>query len=128
MSEIDLNSMSKSELQKLHKDVGKAIEGYDERERQKALSTLEAKARELGFSLAELTGAKKSKTVNPAKYRNPDNPNQTWTGRGRQPDWIKKAKEEGKDLATMEISTRQTIPYVPSKPLRSGDGTSQGGH
>ena len=25
------------------------------------------------------------------KYRNPDNPEQTWTGRGRQPTWVKEA-------------------------------------
>lgn len=103
MTDIDLESMSKADLQKLHKKVAKAIEGFDERERQKALAELESKAKELGYSLAELTGAKKIKTVNPPKYRNPENPDQTWTGRGRQPEWIKDAKAAGKDLATMEI-------------------------
>ncbi|MEO1797908.1 MAG: H-NS histone family protein [Pseudomonadota bacterium] len=103
MKDIDLSKMSKAELTTLHKKVGKAIESFDERARQDALAELESKAKELGFSLAELTGAKKAKTVNPPKYRNPEDPTQTWTGRGRQPDWIKAAKSAGKDLAKFEI-------------------------
>ncbi|MEM6477665.1 MAG: H-NS histone family protein [Pseudomonadota bacterium] len=103
MSMIDLSSMSKPDLQKLHKDVGKAIESFDDRVKQDALATLEQKARELGFSLSELTGGKRAKTVNPPKYRNPDSPEQTWTGRGRQPQWIKDALAEGKDLGLFEI-------------------------
>ncbi len=27
----------------------------------------------------------------PPKYRNPDNPGETWTGRGRQPKWVEEA-------------------------------------
>ncbi|RME57731.1 H-NS histone family protein [Candidatus Parcubacteria bacterium] len=29
----------------------------------------------------------------PPKYRNPDNPSETWTGRGRQPKWVQQALE-----------------------------------
>jgi len=44
-----------------------------------------------------LTGLspKKAKTVSPPKYRHPENPEMTWTGRGRQPDWMKDALENG---------------------------------
>lgn len=31
----------------------------------------------------------------PAKYRNPLDPNQTWTGRGVDPNWIVKLREAG---------------------------------
>ena len=27
-------------------------------------------------------------SVNPPKYRNPDNPLQTWSGRGKKPNWV----------------------------------------
>jgi len=27
-------------------------------------------------------------SVNPPKYRNPDNPEQTWSGRGKRPTWV----------------------------------------
>ena len=103
MGGIDLSSLSKAELIKLQKDVTKAIDSFDDRVRQEALAELESKAKELGFSLAELTGAKKAKTKNPPKYKNPENPDQTWTGRGRQPEWIKAAKAAGQDIEAMAI-------------------------
>lgn len=101
MSTIDVSALSKDELLKLRKDLDKAIENYDRRQRKEALAAAEAKAREMGFSLAELTGggAPGDKgTVNPPKYQHPENPELTWTGRGRQPAWIKEGLEEGKSL------------------------------
>ncbi|MEM1237072.1 MAG: H-NS histone family protein [Pseudomonadota bacterium] len=103
MTNIDLSSMSKEELTKLQKDVAKAIENYDTRARQDALAALENKAKELGYSLAELTGGKKTKSINPPKYRNPSNADQTWTGRGRQPGWIKDAIKAGQDIGAFAI-------------------------
>ncbi|MEL6609450.1 MAG: H-NS histone family protein [Pseudomonadota bacterium] len=98
MASIDLTSMSKAELQSLQKDVTKAIADFDDRQKRDALAKLEAQAREMGFSLAELTGAKKAKSTNPPKYRNPENAEQTWTGRGRQPGWVKDLLASGKSL------------------------------
>ncbi|SHF95469.1 DNA-binding protein H-NS [Loktanella atrilutea] len=97
MDDIDLDSMSLDELKKLQKNVGKAIDGYEDKQRKAALAAVEAAARENGYSLAELTGMtpKKGKAVSPPKYRHPENPEQTWTGRGRQPDWMKDALENG---------------------------------
>ncbi|MBS1303452.1 H-NS histone family protein [Loktanella sp. SALINAS62] len=97
MTNIDLNSISLDDLKKLQKDVGKAIDGYEQKQRKEALTAAEAVAREHGFTLAELTGAsiKKTKAVSPPMYRHPENPEQTWTGRGRQPDWMKEAIENG---------------------------------
>ena len=37
------------------------------------------------------------------KYRNPDNANQTWTGRGRTPAWVQ-ALEAAGQLASAEIN------------------------
>ena len=98
MSDIDLNNLSRDELKKLQKDVDKAIENYDVRRKQDARAAAEAKAREMGFSLSELIdgSAKKGRTPKPAKYRHPENPSLTWSGRGRQPDWIKEALENGR--------------------------------
>ncbi|MEM1234393.1 MAG: H-NS histone family protein [Pseudomonadota bacterium] len=103
MGKIDLGGMSKADLQKLRKDVDKAIDSFDERARQDALAKLEIQAKELGFSLAELTGARKQKSVNPPKYRNPADPSQTWTGRGRQPQWIKDAVGKGESIESFAI-------------------------
>ncbi len=95
MADIDLDKLSLEELKKLQKAVNKAVEDYDTRKRQEAAKALEAKAKEMGFSLAELTGTPAKKTASPPKYRHPDDPSKTWTGRGRQPAWIKDAVESG---------------------------------
>lgn len=89
MSELD--TMSLSELQKLKKDVERAISSYEARRLADARKALEAKAAELGVSLAEVMGskpAKGAKAAVAAKYRNPKNPEETWTGRGRKPRWF----------------------------------------
>jgi DNA-binding protein H-NS len=97
MADIDLNSMSLDDLKTLQKNVNKAVDGYQDKQRKVALAAADAAAREMGFTLAELTGGavKKTTAVSPPKYRHPENPEQTWTGRGRQPDWMKDALENG---------------------------------
>jgi len=103
MAVIDLQKMSKEELVDLQKDVTKAIASFDERVKAEALAKLEATAKEMGFSLSDLTGGKKAGKVNPPKYRNPEDPTKTWTGRGRQPAWIKEALSAGKNLDDLAI-------------------------
>jgi DNA-binding protein H-NS len=99
---VDLQKLDLDELKKLQKDVEKAIREYETRRRQEAVAAADAAARERGFSLSELVGAtpkSKSKApINPPKYRHPENPELTWTGRGRKPNWITQALEEGKSL------------------------------
>ncbi|MCV6598311.1 MAG: H-NS histone family protein [Mangrovicoccus sp.] len=105
MQEYHLDELSLDELQQLQKAVGKAIETLDERRRKEALASVEAKAREMGFSLAELTESlKRSKrSARPARYRHPENPDLTWSGRGRHPAWVKDAIENGANLEDFEI-------------------------
>ena len=40
----------------------------------------------------------------PAKYRNPQDYHQTWTGRGIAPDWVAKLKESGNLEAALVVS------------------------
>lgn len=37
----------------------------------------------------------------PARYRDPVNPSQTWSGRGPMPSWMRDALEAGHDLASL---------------------------
>ena len=105
-----LNAMTLTELKSLEKKLAKAVAKFEEREKKKALSTLKAEARKMGFSLAELTGApeKPRKPVKPRakvapKYANPADNAQTWTGRGRRPAWVNAALEAGKTLDDIAI-------------------------
>ena len=104
MFDLDFETMSLEELKRLKKELDKAIANYDDRRKAEARRDLEEKAREYGFSLSELTEAKTTKrsTVVP-KYRNPGNPEQTWSGRGRQPTWFREAIEAGTEPADLMI-------------------------
>ena len=99
--------MSLKELKKLERDVAAAIDGFDASSKAAAISELEAHARQLGFSLTELTGAavKTKSTRAPAKvkYFNPADPTETWSGRGRKPAWFNAAIEQGATLTSLEV-------------------------
>ena len=103
--ELDLNSLSLKELKELQSQIAKAIASFEERQKKKALAELEDKAREMGFSLSELTGTTGRRKRAPAapKYANPADPSQTWTGRGRKPKWMVEALAAGKSPEDMLI-------------------------
>ena len=106
MASIDLNTMTLADLKQLQKDVQRTIEGYSERKKQEAVLALEAKAQEFGFSLADLMGVKKKRKSSASsgpKYRHPENPEVTWSGRGRRPGWFMDALAAGTKPETLAI-------------------------
>ncbi|MDX1742808.1 MAG: H-NS histone family protein [Ruegeria sp.] len=103
---ISLEKMSRKELLELSDKVAIALKNAEKRERKEALKAAEKAAAEFGFSLADLSGvsSKSSKTGKAkAKYKNPANPEQTWSGRGRKPQWVHDAMKAGADISDLEI-------------------------
>ncbi|WP_420005191.1 H-NS family nucleoid-associated regulatory protein [Arenibacterium sp. LLYu02] len=104
---LDLTEMSRKDLLQLQKDVEKALKDAEQRERSEALKAVEKAAAEYGFSLDEVLSApakvvvRKTKAV--AKYRNPENHDETWSGRGRKPHWVHTAISNGVDISDLEI-------------------------
>ncbi|WP_224813674.1 H-NS family nucleoid-associated regulatory protein [Hasllibacter sp. MH4015] len=101
-----LDKMSFEELQAHQKEVAATIKSYDKKRRAECLKELKAVAKKHGFALEEFTGGKAAKSSGPkgvAKYANPADASQTWTGRGRQPNWVKDALAKGKKLDDMAI-------------------------
>lgn len=97
MANIDLNTLSLAELKQLNRDLDKAIAGFEDKKKAEAIAALEAKAKELGFTLAGLTGSpitRKRSEAQP-KYRHPENAEITWSGRGRKPRWFQAALDAG---------------------------------
>ncbi|MGK2953258.1 MAG: H-NS histone family protein [Thiobacillus sp.] len=39
------------------------------------------------------------------KYRNPNNPEETWSGRGRQPKWMQQLQAEGTSMDELAIES-----------------------
>ena len=101
---LDLDTMTLKDLRDLRGKLDRAINSYEDRKRREALAAIEEAAREHGFNLADLTGAKprRSGTVAP-KYANPNDPTMTWTGRGRKPRWVQENLEGGKQLDDLLI-------------------------
>lgn len=104
MTTIDLSEMSLRDLKLLSSEVAIAINGFEERRRKDAISALEAVAKEKGFNLAELTNPKKARTAVKAKYQHPENPEVTWSGRGRRPAWFNEALDRGISQEDLRIA------------------------
>ena len=106
---IDLSDLSLEDLKSLRKKIDRLIDGWEERRRREALAAAEEAARNHGFNLADLgvsgggkrRGAAKAPSV--ARYANPDNAAETWSGRGRRPEWLKAALDAGRSLEDLAI-------------------------
>jgi DNA-binding protein H-NS len=76
--------------------------GFRKTQKERGTVAAQKAAQEHGFSLDEILGEKSGSKGMP-KYANPANPDQTWTGRGRQPGWVKEALGKGKSLDDLAI-------------------------
>ena len=92
----DIDRMSYRELQELILRAKRALSTVQDRERNALRQKMEAMATSAGFKLGEVFGGRggKGRTV-AAKYANPDDPRETWTGRGRKPKWLAAKLSEG---------------------------------
>lgn len=102
---MEIESLSLKELKDLRTQVDRAISTFEDRRKREAAAELEAKARELGFSLQELLEAApaRKRSASAPKYANPANPADTWTGRGRKPRWFSEALEAGRTKEDLEL-------------------------
>ncbi len=61
-------------------------------------------AEKAGFDIKELFGKRgATKGTGIAKYRNPKDASQTWTGRGRKPNWLVDAVKKGAKIESFAI-------------------------
>ncbi|WP_425099808.1 H-NS family nucleoid-associated regulatory protein [Tropicibacter sp. S64] len=100
---IDLESLSREELQTLIKDAQKALKSVDARRRAEAKRAAEDAAKKFGYSLDEVIGAGAKGSKGAPKYANPEDPSQTWTGRGRKPNWVIAALKAGTSLDELSL-------------------------
>jgi DNA-binding protein H-NS len=121
MAKTDLSNYNLAELKGLQFDIEKEIKSRQQDEVKKAREQILAIAQDVGVPVAALIkvngakagGAKAEGGKNgsikggaqqgQARYRNPADESQTWTGRGRQPKWIAEALAGGKSLDDFRI-------------------------
>src|SRR5262245_21057224 len=114
---IDISSLSAKELENLISQAKKRRATLNKR---KPIATVRSKLAQLakaeGYTIAELFGGTAAVTANRTaarngskkgrkslgkvapKYRNPANPTETWTGRGKQPRWLAAQTGAGRRL------------------------------
>ena len=105
MADFNLGALSLKELRQLQKDLAKAISTFEDRHKAEARAKLDAMAKEMGYSLADLIGGEGKSTRAPAvaKYRHPENAGITWSGRGRKPHWFADHINAGKDPSDLAV-------------------------
>lgn len=88
MAAVNYDKMSVKDLTDHISRAQKALAAAKERERAELKHKIASIAENAGFSVGELFGARgRGKSV-AIKYQNPDNRAETWTGRGRKPNWL----------------------------------------
>jgi DNA-binding protein H-NS len=103
---VDIKNLNHNQLNEL---ISKAQLRQNELRKEKVAKLREkihAMVKAEGFAMEDIFGgtrkARRSTGTVPPKYRNPANPEQTWSGRGKRPRWFNDALKAGKkekDLA-----------------------------
>ncbi len=99
MAKVNLKKLSISELEDLRSEIEQTIIQNREEKRLAVKEQVEAIIFEAGFTIEEVFGKIKGKKApRPPKYRNPDNPSQTYSGLGRKPGWLREKLADGADM------------------------------
>lgn len=115
MANIDLSKFNLGELKELSRKVSEQMSVAEQQDVERAAEQIETLARSLNMTAQELierTGLLKAKqkrgpkpgVKGPALYQNKNDSTKTWTGKGRQPEWVVKHVEAGGKLDDMKIA------------------------
>lgn len=103
MTDINIADLSVDQLNKLKAD----IEVASQHRRQTELLDVRGKLDDLidnsPFTLEEVLEARKLRKPVAPKYRNPNDADMTWTGRGRRPRWVDECLDSGQSLEDLAI-------------------------
>lgn len=104
---IDLSNYDVGELKGLLFDIDQECKRRQRGELDDARARIHALAQDAGLSVEQLLapGGKGAAGAaqGVARYRNPDDAGQTWSGRGRQPKWLVAGLAAGRALADFAV-------------------------
>jgi DNA-binding protein H-NS len=103
---LDISELSLAELKELAGEIEKRIKELQLEQRDRVLTQIKTLAADAGIApeiVAKHFRSPRTRAAAKAKYRNPENPSQTWAGRGRKPRWLTSALNAGKDLEDFAI-------------------------
>jgi DNA-binding protein H-NS len=117
VSTTDLEGMTEPELRDLLRSAQAALDRLVAKRARSTLKEAKRMAAEVGFEITFVKTGKPAggKAKLPSsrakvlpKYRNPDNPEEVWSGRGRQPKWVQAALAEGQRLEDLAIPAAES--------------------
>ena len=98
---IDLSSKSPEELAALIAEAQSALTARTNSKRKEVIAQIKELAASIGVTVEIQDGDKKASKVSAsnvaAKYRDPANPSNEWTGRGLAPKWMKAYLDAGRN-------------------------------
>ena len=104
MATNGIDKMSYAELVKFHERLQQAIADRRSEDAAATKEQLRAMAQTAGFDVDELFGKRRGKRgASSVKYRNPKDTSQTWTGRGRKPNWLVDALKKGGKIDSFAV-------------------------
>ena len=93
----NFDKMTYADLIGMEQEIARLKAEKQNLERAALKEKLTAIARDAGFDIQDLFGkVRKGQGSVAVKYRDPKNPENTWTGRGRPPRWLAAALKGGK--------------------------------
>jgi DNA-binding protein H-NS len=95
MKRIELDRMSSDDLWSLHVEVSQLLQ-------ERILTEKQHLEERLKLLKAPVSGRRSYPPV-PPKYSNPDQPSETWAGRGKQPRWLVEQLRSGKRIDDFRI-------------------------
>jgi DNA-binding protein H-NS len=104
MKRGDIKSLSIDELWMLHEAIAATLAEKIATEKK----VLEERLRLLAKAHVEQTVKAPARRPYPPvlpKFRNPDEPSETWAGRGKQPRWVRKQLKSGKRMDDLLIES-----------------------
>jgi DNA-binding protein H-NS len=108
MKKIDFQSISTDELWALHEEILSLLSARMHAEKLKLEKRINDLAGTFGEALGGIRQPRSYPKVYP-KYQNPEFPDQMWSGRGKQPHWIRELLAGGKAVDDLRISPRSPI-------------------
>jgi DNA-binding protein H-NS len=118
MKSPNLKSMSIDKLSELREQVDAALSTKALEERRALQAQLGKLERFATSGLKARGGRVGPRGAVAPKYRNPDNPSETWAGRGLKPRWLVAALKSGKKLEDFAIAAGKKIGAAPKKARR----------
>lgn len=105
MARVNLSKLSKAELDALEHELAIAKKARAENEIQSVREEVNALLEKRGYSFGDVFGKGTGRKTGPVKpkYRNPKNPAETWTGRGRRPRWLEAELKKNKSIKSFLI-------------------------